>query len=383
MGTNEDREKVAQAATSFPARFGLRAFPGDRFKILIEHSFVSDGKVMLYTGRLMPDGKWASFAKGTVAELLREVVQAPVDADLETPADDSTHARLTHKQRDSILRIIIQRKDTLSGSIARSREMGATLHIPLAQDELDTLIGAEQVLHRTLDTSTKPKDLIDEAACKELRQLLLTRMSWIDEIWPHDETSSSGQERIDALGALFHLANELGFECEGFLYGVDDPFLARNQYPDLRPHAIALFNGSQRVEIISMPFIDKGRALVNARMEPGDPTTMETVPCIRLTPVKARPSAITISSTATHYVDWEHLFPVGGSRPVRLKLTFDGDKPELVDVVLLRGDAESFLTDEAKADVRQSFLDNLEMGHDFQAEAKPVLSWTSVGTDHP
>lgn len=77
---------------------------------------------------------------------------------------------------------------------------------------------------------------------------------------------------------------------------------------------------------------------------------------------------------ATHYVDWDHKFATGLPKPVRLKLTFDGDKPTLVDVVRMRGNAESFLTDEAVADVRQSFHDNLDLDYDFKGEAKPILT---------
>jgi hypothetical protein len=73
-----DRDKVIQDAIArFPEEFGLRAFPGDKFRISAACSYLRDwddpGSVMLYTHRLCEDGKWKAFAKGTESELRREV----------------------------------------------------------------------------------------------------------------------------------------------------------------------------------------------------------------------------------------------------------------------------------------------------------------------
>lgn len=67
------KREIAEAAASFPAEFGLRAFAGDTFRISLRSSYVSQGKVMLYTERKTADG-WQSFAKGTRAELMAEIV---------------------------------------------------------------------------------------------------------------------------------------------------------------------------------------------------------------------------------------------------------------------------------------------------------------------
>jgi hypothetical protein len=70
-------QKVTDAIAQFPATFGLRAFPGDVFKISPFHSYESDfpapGTVYLYTYVRRGDA-WHSFAKGTPQELRAEVV---------------------------------------------------------------------------------------------------------------------------------------------------------------------------------------------------------------------------------------------------------------------------------------------------------------------
>jgi hypothetical protein len=73
----QDQKLVQDAAALFPATFGLRAFPGDTFRIGLRSSYTSGSQVMLYTERLAADGRWQSFAKGTPAELQAEVIAAP------------------------------------------------------------------------------------------------------------------------------------------------------------------------------------------------------------------------------------------------------------------------------------------------------------------
>lgn len=75
-----DESKVKREAIArFPEEFGLRAFPGDKFRISYGASYFrtwdDPDSLMLYTERLCEDGKWKDFAKGTEAELRREVVR--------------------------------------------------------------------------------------------------------------------------------------------------------------------------------------------------------------------------------------------------------------------------------------------------------------------
>lgn len=72
---NTDLVRIREAMATLPATFGLRAFPGDVFRVCEQTSYVNDSDVlMLYTEVLRGD-KWLDFAKGTVRELTREVVQ--------------------------------------------------------------------------------------------------------------------------------------------------------------------------------------------------------------------------------------------------------------------------------------------------------------------
>lgn len=75
MNWMQQAQLVAEQISQFPAEFGLRAFPGDRFRISPAASYVNDDGVMLYTERLNSEGIWQSFAKGTAAELRREVTE--------------------------------------------------------------------------------------------------------------------------------------------------------------------------------------------------------------------------------------------------------------------------------------------------------------------
>ena len=70
---------ITDAAKAFPATFGLRAFPGDTFRIGLDISYLGgrdNTTVMLYT-EIKRGDSWHGFAKGTREELLREVVAAP------------------------------------------------------------------------------------------------------------------------------------------------------------------------------------------------------------------------------------------------------------------------------------------------------------------
>jgi hypothetical protein len=79
---NLAERNLAEAIASFPATFGLRAFPGDTFRISRTSSYVNDtGALMLYTEIKKTDfgnaNDWLSFAKGTPEELRREIVAVP------------------------------------------------------------------------------------------------------------------------------------------------------------------------------------------------------------------------------------------------------------------------------------------------------------------
>lgn len=76
--TLDDRQRlVADALAGFPEHFGLRGFPGDVFRCSPTHSYVNDaGTVTIYTERLAA-GAWLAFAKGSVAELQRELAEVP------------------------------------------------------------------------------------------------------------------------------------------------------------------------------------------------------------------------------------------------------------------------------------------------------------------
>lgn len=77
MSYLDQRTIILAARKPFPEKFGLRAFPGDTFRISERDSYVNDsGDVQLYTEVLRGD-KWLSFAKGTPAELAKEVVADP------------------------------------------------------------------------------------------------------------------------------------------------------------------------------------------------------------------------------------------------------------------------------------------------------------------
>lgn len=58
----------------FPPTFGLRAYPEFVFRVNHSDSYVRDnGEILLYTD-VRHDGKWKSFAKGTPAELRKELI---------------------------------------------------------------------------------------------------------------------------------------------------------------------------------------------------------------------------------------------------------------------------------------------------------------------
>ncbi|HYX21768.1 MAG TPA: hypothetical protein VFA98_13060 [Thermoanaerobaculia bacterium] len=78
MDWREKQEAVARTVAEFPGEFGLRAFPGDRFRVSERASYWSDyeNRPLLYTERFK-DGEWRDFAKGTAEKLRGEMVPLP------------------------------------------------------------------------------------------------------------------------------------------------------------------------------------------------------------------------------------------------------------------------------------------------------------------
>lgn len=66
-------EQATQMSVDFPPTFGLRGFPGDTFRVGLEACYVGDdGSMVVYTQRW--DGAaWLDFAKGSIAEVRREM----------------------------------------------------------------------------------------------------------------------------------------------------------------------------------------------------------------------------------------------------------------------------------------------------------------------
>ena len=80
---SEEKTMIEKAASAFPAEYGLRAFPGRRFRISIEDSYLAyesgDDQppvILLYTHVFSDErGEWLAFAKGTPSELRKEVTE--------------------------------------------------------------------------------------------------------------------------------------------------------------------------------------------------------------------------------------------------------------------------------------------------------------------
>jgi hypothetical protein len=74
----------AEIASTFPASFGLRGFPGRTFRIAVRSSYwkasdsLAESNFVLYTEALNPDGTWTDWAKGSPAEIRREMCAAPL-----------------------------------------------------------------------------------------------------------------------------------------------------------------------------------------------------------------------------------------------------------------------------------------------------------------
>jgi hypothetical protein len=75
MNWTEKQEAVARAVAEFPGEFGLRGFPGERFRVSPSASYWSDyeNRPLIYTERFV-GGEWRDFAKGSAEKLRDELV---------------------------------------------------------------------------------------------------------------------------------------------------------------------------------------------------------------------------------------------------------------------------------------------------------------------
>lgn len=69
-----NKREIADVIAQFPATFGLRNLPGKKLRLSESYSFFSGDTLWLYT-EIEIDGKWESYAKGTVDELKKEIVK--------------------------------------------------------------------------------------------------------------------------------------------------------------------------------------------------------------------------------------------------------------------------------------------------------------------
>ncbi len=72
----DTRDMIEKACAEFPKTFGLRAFPGEVFRVDDYDSYLNDnGGITFYTHRLNKEnGRWNAFAKGTKSELMAQIV---------------------------------------------------------------------------------------------------------------------------------------------------------------------------------------------------------------------------------------------------------------------------------------------------------------------
>lgn len=75
LGYEEQKQMVATAVAQLPEEFGLRAFPGERFRPLLHESYVNNhGEVLVYIG-IVKGEKCLAFDKDTVRRIQREMTR--------------------------------------------------------------------------------------------------------------------------------------------------------------------------------------------------------------------------------------------------------------------------------------------------------------------
>lgn len=76
----KEKGLVSAWIAAFPATFGLRAYPGDTFKVCPRASFYSPGVgVQLYVLRRRDNGDWLEFAKDTPKELAYNITHIALE----------------------------------------------------------------------------------------------------------------------------------------------------------------------------------------------------------------------------------------------------------------------------------------------------------------
>ena len=71
----EQQQAIEEAVKRFPDEFGLRSFPGEKFKIASGACYFDGDQIMLYTYRWCGGTQeWRAFAKGTEKELRSNIV---------------------------------------------------------------------------------------------------------------------------------------------------------------------------------------------------------------------------------------------------------------------------------------------------------------------
>jgi hypothetical protein len=150
MTREEEHQAVLDAIARFPETFGLRAYPGETFRIGVRESYFSDHQrqVLLYTQRQMPDGQWRDFAKGSEEELRRQISGAGPGGYGPMPPGWRWHARAT-QESDPVEELHTRVADTLgwkksevrSFSLATLREMVRKKNPKLASQISDVIQG--------------------------------------------------------------------------------------------------------------------------------------------------------------------------------------------------------------------------------------------------
>jgi hypothetical protein len=78
LSYEEQKSAVQVALDSFPIEFGLRGFPGEKFRCSPSASYYSTSYgVMIYTQRYDHERGWLDFAKGSPGELRAQIVRCP------------------------------------------------------------------------------------------------------------------------------------------------------------------------------------------------------------------------------------------------------------------------------------------------------------------
>lgn len=70
-------KEITAVIQSFPATFGLRAFPGKLFKIAVDYCYHNGESIQIVTEVESTGGKWLHFSRSDADELRRNIIPAP------------------------------------------------------------------------------------------------------------------------------------------------------------------------------------------------------------------------------------------------------------------------------------------------------------------